>query len=232
VFNMESQGVVSELSGNTTPDSTPDSPYDLNSPDHIPPAPESYPTQEIFANIGGRSKGSTKSAVLLLKQHRKDVITLCSKLFMAERKKAREGGYKVAASTLQRIGNEEAKKANLLFHCISQETILSWIKRGHPEAFNAQQVSPVHELEPITAEFCIWLARMDNPLTRETVMSLANDLIKESAFASKLSTFKEVWKLKNTETLGAAWYRGIMSHNATKLSRKGAISKTPSEAHG
>jgi hypothetical protein len=40
VFSMESQGVVSELSGNTTPDSPPDSPYDPNNPDHIPPTPD------------------------------------------------------------------------------------------------------------------------------------------------------------------------------------------------
>jgi len=54
--------------------------------------------------------------------------------------------------------NEEAKKADIPIHCISQERILSRIKRGSPEAFNAQQVSPVHEFELIIGMFCIQLA--------------------------------------------------------------------------
>jgi hypothetical protein len=70
---MESQGVVSELSGNATLDSPPDSPHGPNKPDHIPPTPESNPTPETYANIDGRNNGLSKSEVLLLIQQRKDL---------------------------------------------------------------------------------------------------------------------------------------------------------------
>ena len=221
-FRIESQGIISELSGNTFSDSPPDSPYDPNNPDHIPPTPESNLSPQKEANVGGRSKGSTKVAKLKYQQETKNIVTSCSKRYWAEREKATKLGRKVAAGTLKRIVNEETKNANLPINVISQETILSRIKRRNPEAINFQQVSPIHELEPMIAEFCIRLARMGHPLTRETVIALANDLIKETDYNKKVSMFKEVRKLKNIETLGAAWYRGFMSRNATKLTRKGA----------
>jgi hypothetical protein len=112
---------------------------------------------------------------------------LCSKCYWAEREKAKSLGCKVAAGILKCLLNKETKKADLPINFISQETILSWIKRGNPEAINFQQLSPVHELEPIIAEFCIRLAQIGHPLTRETVIKLANDLIKEMDFNKKIS---------------------------------------------
>jgi hypothetical protein len=90
-------------------------------------------------------------------------------MFQAEKQKAKVVGCKVTAGTLQNIMIQEAEKANVYIKSISRETVLSWIKRGNPEGFNEQQVSPVHELEHIISEFCIRLATMGHPPTRETV---------------------------------------------------------------
>ena len=97
VLSTESAAVVSAL----TEDLSPESPFDPNNPDHIPSTPENDPTPEKAANIGGRAKGSTKSAVILAEQQQKDVITKCSIMFQAEKQKAKAVGCKVTTGTLQ-----------------------------------------------------------------------------------------------------------------------------------
>jgi hypothetical protein len=94
------------------------------------------------------------------------------------------------------------------------------VKRGNLTAFNLQQTSPVSVIEPLLCEFCIRLAKMGNPFTRETVIELANDLVKETKIATKISDCKQLQKLKDVAVLGVAWYRGFMHHYSSKLVNK------------
>jgi hypothetical protein len=73
---------------------------------------------------------------------------------------------------------------------ISLDTIRSRVKRGNPEAIMTSKQSPITELEPIICEFCIHLAKMGRPLTKTTVIELANDLIMDTEFQSKVEQFK------------------------------------------
>jgi hypothetical protein len=47
-------------------------------------------------------------------------------------------------------------------------------------------------------------------LTKTTVIELANDLIQDTEFQSKIAKCKEIRKLKALEKLGKAWYHGFL----------------------
>jgi hypothetical protein len=128
-------------------------------------------------NKGGRKKGSTKAAhkhQIALKQQ---VTTTCAILYKQEIDKATKLGKVVNSGTLKKIINDEEEKMGLSLNSISADTIRSRIKRGNLGAENKNQISPLHDVEPLILEFCIRLAKMGRPLTKTTVLELANDLI-------------------------------------------------------
>ncbi len=49
---------------------------------------------------------------------------------------------------------------------------------------------------------------MGNPLTRDFIIELANDLVKETEIATKISDCKQLHKLKVVAVLGVARYWG------------------------
>jgi hypothetical protein len=71
-------------------------------------------------------------------------------------------------------------------------------------------VSPISDIEPIICEFCICLGKMGKPLTKTTIIELANDIVADTEYASKIIEYKKMRKLKDSSALGAAWYRGFM----------------------
>ena len=60
---------------------------------------------------------------------------------------------------------------------------------------------------------------MGKPLTKTTVIELANDIVAETEYASKIIECKELRKLKETSILGDAWYRGFMHRFEDTLTR-------------
>jgi hypothetical protein len=46
-------------------------------------------------------------------------------------------------------------------------------------------LSPIHDVEPTFCDFCIHLGKMGNPLTKTTIIELANDLIAETEYQEK-----------------------------------------------
>jgi hypothetical protein len=99
------------------------------------------------------------------------------------------------------------------------------VKRGNPEAIVESRKSLISELEPIICEFCIRLAKMGRPLTKTTVIELANDLIMDTEFQSKVQQFKLDRKLNHLGKLGDAWYHGFLHRYEDVLSRNGSSIK-------
>ncbi len=93
------------------------------------------------------------------------------------------------------------------------------MKREDLDAFNESQQSPIRDIEPIICEFCICLGKMGKPLTKPTVIELANDIMAETEYASKIVECKEMRNLKETSMLGNAWYHGFMHHFEDALTR-------------
>jgi predicted neuraminidase len=52
---------------------------------------------------------------------------------------------------------------------------------------------------------------MGQPLTKTTFIELANDIVANTEYASKIIECKKMRKLNDTSTLGAAWYHGFMN---------------------
>jgi hypothetical protein len=112
----------------------------------------------------------------------------------------------------------------LSLNSISADTIRSRIKRGNLGAENKNQISPLHDVEPLILEFCIRLAKMGRPLTKTTVLELANDLIAGTEVEELIADCKKIRKLKETK-LGSAWYRGFLKRYQDDLSLSASVVK-------
>ncbi len=66
---------------------------------------------------------------------------------------------------------------------------------------------------------------MGNPLTKTTVIELANSLVSGTENESKISECKNLRKLKKSNKLGAAWYKGFLKRYSDDLSRSGSVIK-------
>ena len=104
---------------------------------------------------------------------------------------------------------------------ISIETVRIRVKRGNLDGFNPSQQSPIKDIEPVICQFCIYLGKMGRPLTKSTIIELANDLIHETEYKKTVKDCKELRKLKQTETLSEAWYRGFLQRYSDELTRSG-----------
>ncbi len=153
-------------------------------------------------------------------------MTKCAILYKSTIEEARKAGLSnVPNGTLRKIINEEELKAGLSVNSISLDTVRSRVKRGNPDAYNESQQSPIKELEPIICELCIRLGKMGRPLTKTTIIELANDIVLDTEYQSKIVECKELRRLTKTEKLGDAWYRGFMHRFDDALTRNGSTVK-------
>jgi hypothetical protein len=126
-------------------------------------------------------------------------------------KEARTNGLaNVPSGTLTKIKNKEEEKAGLSINSISIETVQSRVKRGNPDGGNENQLSPTRELEPIICDFCIHLGKMGRPLTKTTIIELANDLIMDTEYTERVAECKKLRRLKALTNLRNAWYCGFL----------------------
>ncbi len=105
---------------------------------------------------------------------------------------------------------------------MSLHTIRSRIARENIDCVDGNQISPVAAVETIICDFCRRLAKIGDPLTKGTVVQLANDLIAETEFATKVVECKEICQLNPESALGNAWYRGFMKCHEALLTTKKA----------
>ena len=94
---------------------------------------------------------------------------------------------------------------------ISESKIRNRIIRNNISAFNSSTHSPIAEIEKCIAETIIQMAKVKNPLSIPGCIQLANSMIEETNYQSKLVKFKNLHKLSHDfETLGKAWFRGFL----------------------
>jgi len=200
ITNVDSQGVISDLTGEP-----------IDSDTH----------SEAVVNLGGRKKGSTKSSKSEESEKEKEALFRCASLYKRAIDDAKKLGHaSVPNGTLKSIVLAEEEKLGLSVNTISLHTVRSRVNRGNLDAFNLNQVSPISDIEPIICEFCIRLGKMGKPLTKTTIIELANDIVADTEYASKIIECKKMRKLKDSSTLGAAWYHGFMHRFEDTLTRK------------
>jgi hypothetical protein len=72
---------------------------------------------------------------------------------------------------------------------------------------------------------CIRLAKMGLPLTKSTVLELANDLINKTEYQEKLAAAKKLRGLHDENNLGTRWYHGFLKRHSDLLSTSGTVIK-------
>jgi hypothetical protein len=182
--------------------------------------------QDAPTNPGGRKKGTTKKAIRENAQSIDELVTKCAVLYDDKIKEAKKAGLSyVPNGTLKKIISEEEEKAGLSVNTISLDTVRSRVKRCNLTAFNKNQQSPIFQIEPIICEFCIRLGKMGRPLTKTTVIELANDLVSGTELECEIINFKKLRKLNCNQKLGDAWYRGFLSRHQDQLTRNASAVK-------
>ncbi len=180
----------------------------------------------VTAKKGGRPKGSTKAAAEKMNALVKESITTAAILYNNAFEEARKSGKKaVPKGTLDKIVSDVETEAGLSKNSISLETVRSRIKRGNPGAIRTCSLSPIAGLEPLIVEFCIRLAKIGDPLTKKTVIQLANSLVVDNDYQSRINECKNDRNLLSNGFLGDAWYRGFMNQHKDVLTRKGSTVK-------
>ncbi len=116
-------------------------------------------------------KGSTKQAAKDIAK-KKNLVMLCATLYQSEKEKMKRNGCSsVPDGTLIKIIAEETEKAGLSTNSIPLDTVRSRVKRGNLAALNANQLSPISDIEPFICQFCICLGKMGSPLTKKPSLS-------------------------------------------------------------
>ncbi len=74
-------------------------------------------------------------------------------------------------------------------------------------------------------DICIRLGKMGQPLTKSTIIELANSLIFKTEYQEKLEAAKKLRHLDDEGSLGTAWYRGFLNRHKSFLTTKGVVIK-------
>jgi len=165
---------------------------------------------------GGRPKGSTKSAANAALQAVRTTTSKCVELYLNE--KSQCGSKKVPNGTLERIVSKVESEAGLEANTINRRTVRHRVLSGNVQGINTTQMSPVADIEPLIAEFCIRMARLGEPLSKTLVINLANDLIADTDYKERVKAFKARHKIADGN-LGDRWYQGFMKRNDAILKR-------------
>jgi hypothetical protein len=165
---------------------------------------------------GGRPKGSTKSAANAALQAVRTATSKCVELYLNE--KSQCGSKKVPNGTLERIVSKVESEAGLEANTINRRTVRHRVLSGNVQGINTTQMSPVADIEPLMAEFCIRMARLGEPLSKTLVINLANDLIADTDYKERVKAFKARHKIADGN-LGDRWYQGFMKRNDAILKR-------------
>ena len=83
-------------------------------------------------------------------------------------------------------------------------------------------VSPMAPMEPATLDFCVRLARMGQPLDKEAVLPLANDLMSGTEAKNHLKEHKECHTSlegHDAAKVGVKWCENFMSRHRKDIKR-------------
>jgi hypothetical protein len=105
---------------------------------------------------------------------------------------------------------------------IKCETVKWRVIKGNLDCAHPLCISPLFLIENVIVEYCILLARMGSALTKEEVMQLTNDLIKDTVHVKKLKAYKISRNLTYDEDnlVGEGWYHGFLKQNKDDIRTK------------
>lgn len=159
--------------------------------DHNNVSPISDDVEPNNHNKGGRPKGDKKTEAKRVSDALKQALTRAATLCAAEKDRAESNNTTVTPGKFKEIIELVENESQLVTGSINIKTIRNRILRKNLSGFQPQSQSPLHEIEPIIVQYCLKLARIKQPLTRDTVIRLAQSLIENTVYSERLRIFNE-----------------------------------------
>ena len=144
---------------------------------------------EMRSNAG-RPKGTTNQAKLEATIRTNTAITKAAMKYADERSRAKSKGTNVGKGFLKNLLQETEEEFGLVAGTLIFSTIKARVERNNLTGFAPQRTSPLEMVEPIIVDYCVRLANMGAPLSREQVIALADSLICGTEHRQKLIEFK------------------------------------------
>lgn len=170
---------------------------------------------------GGRPKGAKRQ--YLLENEKKRLVAVATeasaKQFLVEQEELGEG-KRMPRGRIHQIMLDEAKKLDLTPSRLKKRTIINRVQRENVSGVKESTISPMTEIEPIIAEYCVRLGRMREPLDKDGVIQLAKDLIKDTRHESKLIEWRRRFGFQDDDTtplIGRGWYQKFLKRFKDKL---------------
>jgi hypothetical protein len=168
---------------------------------------------------GGRPKGITTEMVRnKKKQIGQATVAACKRYQQDERVQTTERlNQGVLLGIMQAVEQEyELPERTLNFWTIKKR-----VHRKNVFGQSESTTSPLAEMEPILVEYCMRLARIGQPLTKDQLTSLAISMIEGTMVEEKVKVWKRTFSNFNDtqDLLGGGWYRGFIKRNRFVLNR-------------
>jgi hypothetical protein len=188
--------------------------------DEPPPLIGGY-TQSENRNPGGRAKGTTKEAARKKIEKIANATETASKRFKKEKDNAKLRNRPCANGTLPSIIEAVEREYELPAGTLKRDTISRRVHRKNVTGESESRTSPLSELEPILVEYCMRLAKIGQPLTKDQLTSLAISMIEGTSIEAKVKAWKRKFSQFNEyqELIGDGWYQGFLARNADVLYR-------------
>jgi hypothetical protein len=172
-------------------------------------------------NHGGRPKGSKASEKERVTKAKKLAMTKAARLCLHEKQTAERANTIVAPGKYKEIIKLVEEQEDIESGSISISAIRSRLLRNNITGFRPQNTSPLEEIEPIIVQYCLKLARIRAPLTRESVILLVESLIENGVYADRMMEFKRKNKSATANSIvGVRWYYGFMERNKDTIRRQ------------
>jgi septum formation topological specificity factor MinE len=167
--------------------------------------------EEISA---GRRLGTQKAAkAKYTKDLRKSIISVATKYIQIQNT-AKSVGRQVKKNTQNNLIASAEVEYGLTKMTINRDIVKTRVEIKNPTGYAHQRTSPLSEIELLIVQWCLLSANTGNPLTRESITALANEIIDDTAYSERLSEFKKRRIIANENTVGASWYCGFHKQNS------------------
>lgn len=174
-------------------------------------------------NGGGRPKGSRQSDNKRISDTMKQALTEAATLCSIEKRRAEVCNSTVAPGKYKEIIELVEDESNLPHGSLKIGTIRCRILRNNLSGYKPQSTSPLHEIEPLLVQYCLKLARIKQPLTKDRVISLAESLIKNTKYVDRMHDFNKnnhAYDPNSDTIVGRRWYYGFLERNKEAICRQ------------
>jgi hypothetical protein len=172
-------------------------------------------------NKEGRPKGMTAKTKREFLDKMEDLTTKAMEMYSEELQKGKQNEMYVPSSTLNAIIKKAETYSGIDTGKINKYTVRSIALRENVPGRAFQSTPPLEEVEPVIVQYCLRLATIGKPLTRDQVTSLCIPLIKGTPTEEKLMQWKKRHNIWNPDQplVGLKWYNNYMSRYKVQLKR-------------